>query len=295
VDETALRAGDAQRIRVGEHLNEHRFPSPPQLMSERRDAQHVVEVDDELVVPIGEGHVARQPALRAPGLHHSELAGTPCLAERPQFGRRDGPAGAAQHEPSADHPRQEGCLLERTPIPRERRCHALALQGTQEAVHAQIPPVMVVGGGEPRHDFPPQVTRAQHDAVLAHGHQQVGDGNPMVGRHAGATEVGNLVIAQHGTAQDVADPAVGKMHDLGEQPLGVASLLRRYVGAYERVQGRVGVAEAAEQKRARRAAQILQEHAEGAVGDGAIGLGRQHGHHIEGIGKWTTLRRGQRI
>src|SRR6266545_4921429 len=59
VHETAFRAGDAQCIGLGEHLDEHCLASPSELVSERRDAQHVVEVDDEFVVTIGEGNVAR--------------------------------------------------------------------------------------------------------------------------------------------------------------------------------------------------------------------------------------------
>ena len=97
VHETAFGAGDAQCLGVGEHLDEHRSASPPDLVSERRDAQHVVEVDDELVVTVSEGHLARQPPLGAPRLHRGELAGIASLAERPQFGLRDVPAGTAQH------------------------------------------------------------------------------------------------------------------------------------------------------------------------------------------------------
>ena len=79
----------------------------------------------------------------------------------------------------------------------------------------------------------------------------------MVGRRARAAEVGNLVLAQHRTAQDVAGPAVGKVHDLREQLLGAACLLRLEVGADEFVQGLVGVAEAAEHQGARRPIQTL--------------------------------------
>ncbi len=293
--ETAFRAGDAQRIGAGEQLDEQRLAPPPELVSERRDAQHVVEVDDELLVKVGEGYVARQPPLGAPGLHRGELVGTACTVERPQFGLCDVPAGGAQHEPSADDPRQEGGMPERAPIPLEPGHRVLALKRAQEAVHAQVPPLLVMGGGEPRHDLALEAAGAQHDAAAAHRHQQVGDWNLAVGRRAGATEVGNLVIAQHRTAHGVADPAVRKVHDLGEQPLGPSCLLRLKVGQDELVQRLVGVAEPAKQRGARGPAHITQEHTEGALLDRAVGLGRHHGPHVEGIGEWTTLLRGQRL
>jgi hypothetical protein len=61
------------------------------------------------------------------------------------------------------------------------------------------------------------------------------------------------------------------------------------------MQGLVGVTEAAEHEGARRPVHILQEHAERTLRDGSVGLGRHLGHHVEGIGEWTILLRGQRL
>ncbi len=111
---------------------------------------------------------------------------------------------------------------------------------------------MVVRGGEPGDYLAPQTAGAKHDPLALDGHEQVGQRQLPVGGRAGASQVRDLVGTQHGSAQDIADPSLREMHDLGEHALRVDRLLGRQVRPDELVKFVIGVAEATEQPRAGR-------------------------------------------
>ena len=100
---------------------------------------------------------------------------------------------------------------------RDPRDDLLVLQRAQEAVDAQTVPEVVVRGREPRDHLAPEPTGAEHDPLALDGHEQVGQWQLPVRGRAGASQVRDLVAAQHGPAQDVADPPLRQVHDLGDR------------------------------------------------------------------------------
>ena len=195
------------------------------------------------------------------------------------------PAGPGQDHPAADDAGQERRLPQRPPVPGDPRGDLLVLQRAQEAVDAETAPDVVVRGGEPRDDLAPEPAGAEHDPLALDGHEQVGQGQLPVGRRAGASQVRDLVAAQHGPAQDVADPSLRQVHDLGEHALRVDRLLGRQVRADELVELVVGVAEAAEQPRAGRSRRRVQHHLEVTVPRGLLTVGHDRGQHLERVGE----------
>ncbi len=120
----------------------------------------------------------------------------------------------------------------------------------------------VVGGGHARDHLPAEPRRAQHDPRAGDRDAQVVDRDLLLGRRAGAAEEGDLVLAQHRPRQDVADPPLRQVDDLGEDGLRVERLLGPQVGLDLAVELGVGVAEAAEQPRSRGAAGVVEEDLE---------------------------------
>ena len=90
---------------------------------------------------------------------------------------------------------------------------------------------------------------------------------PLLGS-AGAAEEGDLEAPQEGTGEDVADPALGQVHDLGEQGVGNEGLLRLQVLFDPRADGLVGVAEAAQDAGSRRPRGVVHQQPEVARREG---------------------------
>ena len=161
----------------------------------------------------------------------------------------------------------------------------LVLQRAQEAVDAETAPGVVVRGGEPGDHLAPEPAGAEHDPLALDRHEQVGQGQLPVGRRAGASQVRDLVATQHRPAEDVADPSLREVHDLGEHALRVDRLLGRQVRPDELVELVVGVAEATEQPRAGRPRHRVQHHLEVTAPRGLLPVGHDRGHHLERVGQ----------
>ncbi len=159
------------------------------------------------------------------------------------------------------------------------------LQRAQEAVDTQAAPGVVVRGGEPRDYLAPEPAGAEHDPLALDRHEQVRQGQLPAGRRAGASQVRDLVAAQHGPAQDVADPSLRQVHDLGERALRVDRLLGRQVRPDELAELVVGVAEAAEQPGAGRPRRRVQHHLEVTVPRCLLTAGHDRGQHLERVGE----------
>ena len=187
--------------------------------------------------------------------------------------------------PAADDAGQERRLPQRSPVPGDPGDDLLVLQRAQEAVDTETAPDVVVRGGEPGDDLAPEPAGAEHDPLALDRHEQVGQRQLPVGRRAGASQVRDLVAAQHGPAQDVADPSLREVHDLGEHALRVDRLLGRQVRPDELVELVVGVAEAAEQPRAGRSRRRVQHHLEVIASRCLLTVGHDGGQHLERVGQ----------
>ena len=208
MDEAALRARDAQLVRRWEQLHQSGSGPPLDQMDKHLDAEHVVEIHDQLVVAFGQRDIAWQPPPRA----------TVCTA---RTAPRRAPCAMAAISPSAmfqprgqdhapaDHPRQERCACQWAPAPTQiRPCDALLLECAQEPVHAQTAQREVVGRRQSAEYFAIKPRRPQHHPPRLNGDAQIGDQNLTIARRAGLPEEGDLVRAQQRTAQDVAQASL---------------------------------------------------------------------------------------
>jgi hypothetical protein len=125
---------------------------------ERFQAQHVVQVDQQLVVAVGEGYIPRHAETFPQPLDRGELAGPGGPAEGSEFGVAEIPAGPGQDQPAADDAGQERSLPQGAPVPHKPGIDLLVLERAQEAVDTETPPDMVMRGREPRDDLAPEPT-----------------------------------------------------------------------------------------------------------------------------------------
>ncbi len=216
-------------------------------MSQRFDAEDVVQVGDELVVGIGQGHESGQPQPVAQPLDRGEPLARATRAERGEVGITQIPRGPREHRPSAPDSGQERRVPERSPVPPDALGDALILQRAQEAVDGQAPDDVIVRGRQPGHHLSPEPGGPEHDPPVPDGDQQVRHRELPVGGGARATQVPDLVGPQDRPAEYVPQPALGLMHDLGENEVWPQRFLGSQVLTHKRVQLVVGMAETSEQ------------------------------------------------
>ena len=132
-------------------------------------------------------------------------------------------------------------------------------------------------GGEPGDHLTPEPTGAEHDPLTLDRHEQVGQGQLPVVRRAGASQVRDLVATQHRPAQDVADPSLWKVHDLGEHTLRMDRLLRRQVRPDELVELVVSVAEPTEHPHTGWPRHRVQYHLEVTTPPGLLAIAHHRG------------------
>ena len=313
--ELALGVARHQRLGPGVQLEDAHLRPAVNQPGEAVHGQRVVEVHDELVVAVRDRHQTRQGPGRAQPLHgvvdaralrDHGLGRARALAAMLDLDRAYGsgqigqilglepPACRAQHDAMPAHAGQEARMIQRPPGPRPAGA-ILPLQRAQEAVHADRAQVEVVRRGQPRDHLAIEAPRAQDDAISAHRDQQILHRDVLVGRRAGDAEERDLVLAQHRPAQDVAQPALVQVYDLGEDGVRTQRLLGAEMVAYELVQRGRGVTEAAQHARARGAAGAAQQHLELAARQ-RLGRRRHHrGHDREGVGERGRVVRGQRV
>jgi len=263
--EAAVRSAQDRLVRSGGDLAEG---LPRALLDQRGqclDREHVLEIDRQLVVAVDDQDVARHAALLAQLLDRGEPASPGLGAERLQVLALEPPAAGGEHEAPGSHARPEGQEIERAEV--DAGGADLGLQGAEEAVEAEPTGAgEVVSGGEARDDLDAERARAQHHAAAAQREHEVGDRDLLRARDARAAEVRDLVVAQHGAEDDVSQPSLREVDDLGEDGVRPVRLFSAQVGHDVRVQIRVGVAEAAEHHGAGRAP--VGSEVEGVVAGG---------------------------
>lgn len=83
VAEAALRTVGHEPVGRREGLDQDGLLAPFDELDEALDAEHVVEVDQQFVVGVGQRHLARQAPALAPVLDGPEAGGAHFFAERP--------------------------------------------------------------------------------------------------------------------------------------------------------------------------------------------------------------------
>ncbi len=137
-------------------------------------------------------------------------------------------------------------MLEGAPAPGAPLLIAIRLQHAQEAIDPDRCAGEVVRAGESGNHAPPEPGRADDESILSDRQHQVGDGQLTLGWRAGAREIDDLVVAQQRAKQDVADPPLRQVGDLGEHGVGVGRFFAAQMVAHEPGECGVAVTEAAE-------------------------------------------------
>src|SRR5262249_35469001 len=161
----------------------------PYLVRQRLDAQHVVQVDDQLVLPDGQGHIPRHAVAVPQPPHGGELPGPAGQAERGEVAVPEVPAGSGQDQPAADDAGQERRLPQWPQVPGDPGGDLLVLQSAEETVDAETARDVVVRGREPRDHLAPQPLGTEYDPLVLDGYEQVRQRKLAVGRRTGASEV----------------------------------------------------------------------------------------------------------
>ncbi len=233
------------------------------------------------MVVVGEDDVARHAALLTEALREPEAFRSRCRGNGLDLLAADAPVRTRQHQPAADDARQKRHRAERSPVPLDAYS---SLQCRKEAIDAQAFRGGAVGGGEAGDDFAVEAPGTEADAIAGNAEHQVLERNLPLERCAGAAEERDLVSAQDGTCQDVADAPGRQVYDLGEDGIGPERFLGRDVRLDTLADGRIGVAEAAEHSRARGSRGVVEEEAEVAPLDGLHRGSGERGHDVKGVG-----------
>ena len=254
---TPIIAFGAQFIRARVHLGERRGFTALQQVDQRVDREGVVEINGERVVVVGQHDPARQPTRRAPALKRVVLRRSAAgLLQGADVVARDAPGGAGEDQPSIGDAGQKRQRRERAPVPGAAVKAALGLEQAQKAIDVQRAPREVVRARQPGHDATPEPTRTQNEAVAGEAQREIGDRNLLIRRGPGATEIRNLAAAEHRAKEDVAEAALGEVHHFGEDRVRIERLFLAQMRGHVREQIGIGVAEAAKQVGARRAADV---------------------------------------
>jgi hypothetical protein len=83
--EGALRSNHAQLVRCRKQLHQLGDVAMLDQMEEALDAQHVVDVHHQLIVEVGQGHVAGKPTRRAQRLNSRVLGGATGFEQRAEL------------------------------------------------------------------------------------------------------------------------------------------------------------------------------------------------------------------
>ncbi len=151
-----------------------------------------------------------------------------------------------------------------------------------------------MGAREPRDDFAIEARGEKDEPSIASGEVQIGDWDLPFPGDAGATEIRDLVVAQDGPGEDVSDAALGEMDDLREQGLGMQRFLLPHVSLDVAKQLRVGMAEAAQERRAA-GTHRAQRETKVARRERGFGGGRHGRKHGKCVGRLRRLFRRQLI
>src|SRR5262249_10577786 len=154
--------------------------------------------------------------LLAAGLHGLPALCSARVAKAAQLLPDYSPASAGQHHAPADDPGQEGSIPQRAPIPEQSEGDALHLEKAEEAVDS-MGAQKVVGVGQSGNHAPAQPRRAKKNLLPDYRDPKIRERDLPLRRHAGFSQVRNLVSSQHGASGDVAYMAFRLMHDLGEE------------------------------------------------------------------------------
>src|ERR1700719_1894294 len=103
----SLRATSTKQVRPGKQLDQRRFVTSFNPVHECLDAEHITEIERELIVIFGQRDKPRELARSAPGLSGTESLCALFFAEGLKFFLFRSPAGARQHQPSRRHARQK--------------------------------------------------------------------------------------------------------------------------------------------------------------------------------------------
>ena len=225
----------------------------PDRGHERIEREHVIEIDQQFVVLIGDEHPAWDAALRAPSLYGCVAVPIPSRRDVLDLLGGDVPIRTRENGPAVADPRQKRLLLERMPRPLQPAAYALRLQAAENAIRGQIAEDEIVRGGETRQHAAAQARGVEHDLRPFDRDQQIVERNLAAGGRAADAKVGNLPIAQHGARVDVADPSRTDVHHLGEHRVGIERLFRAQLPGNQARNLRVSMAEASGQACARRA------------------------------------------
>ncbi len=154
---------------------------------------------------------------------------------------------------------------------------------------------MIVRRRHTGNDFTAQPCRAQHNTIAGQGDEQIGHRNPSAGGRGGPAQVGDLVVAQPRPGQHIADAALGKMNDLGEDRVRPQRLLGPQMSQHVLPQHLLAVAETAQQIGSRRPASTGEEHTEPALCHRCLAAGEHGSHRAERVGQgwWRILCFGQ--
>ena len=195
----------------------------------------------------------------------------------------ESPARQRQHQPARSQPRQKRRALQRTPAPAKTGGDALHPEHAEKAVHPEVGGAEVVRAREARQHFAAEPLRAQDHAALDDRDQQIRHRDLPLSRRLRAADVWDLMVAQHRPQDHVAQPSLRQVHDLGEDGVGPQRLLGAQVLLDLRLQGRIPVAEAAEQVGSGGAGAALEMDAEPAPGKLFLRGGCHRRVHREGI------------
>ena len=101
--------------------------------------------------------------------------------------------------------------------------------------------------------------------------------------NAGTTEIRDFVTTQHRPRNEVAEMALGKMHNFSEHSVGLQRLFGAEVPLDVLPQFLIRVAEAAEQTRTRRTIRGIDNYSKITFCQGGLGRRRNGRHHRKGI------------
>ena len=285
VHEPSFRPVRAELVGGRERLFQAGVVAPLHEVDEALDGEDRLEVDRELVVVVGEDDVPGEAARAPPLGDGAEAFGSARGTQLRQLLLRHVPGRAGEDEAAVGDARQERRPVERPPAPGRARGAPIRLERAEKPVEAEAPTREGVRGGEARDHPPAEPFRPQLHALVLHGDEEVGDGNPPFRLDAGAAEKHDLVLAQHGPQEDVPDAALGQVDDLGEERVGLERLLGPQVLLDDAAKLRVRVAEAAQERGARRADDPLEEDADVARVERLVGARGDAGHDGEGPGQ----------